>query len=168
MKNITMSLFGVTHEYLRESYNMIRETIDDPDLKTMKFMIYIFTTLYIVMGGGYYINLLTRAIAPEFENVWYGKIILFSIGSEYGFFINKKVFRLLYLNDWFLDDVTSVMVMTIKGLSEIVCDTCYEIQFYYYKKRNDDLYRQMKQYTKNKELSTRNHHGFDGIIDVDD
>ena len=163
-----MSLFGVTNEQLRQSYNMIRDAIDDHDLTTMKFMIYLFTTMYIVMGGGYYINLLTRTIAPEFENVWYGKIILFSIGAEYGFFINKKVFILLYPNSWFYNDVNSVMVMTIKGLSEIICDACYAIQFNYYKKRNDDLYKQMKQYTKNKELSTRNHHGFDGIMDVDD
>ena len=163
-----MSLFGVTNEQLRQSYNMIREAIDDHDLTTMKFMIYLFTTIYIVMGGGYYINLLIRTIAPDFENVWYGKIILFSIGAEYGFFINKKVFRLLYPNDWFFNDVNSVMVITIKGLSEIICDACYAIQFNYYKKRNDDLYKQMKQYTKNKELSTRNHHGFDGIMNVDD
>ena len=90
-----MSLFGVTNEQLRQSYNMIKEVIDDHDLTTMKFMIYLFTTMYIVMGGGYYINLLTRTIAPEFENVWYGKIILFSIGSEYGFFINKSVSLIL-------------------------------------------------------------------------
>ena len=161
-----MSLFGVTNERLRQSYNMIREAIDDHDLTTMKFMIYLFTTIYIVLGGGYYINLITTALPPSLKcMVW--KIILFSIGAEYSFFINKNVSRLLYPNVYFLNDVNSVMVMTIKGLSEVVCDTCYAIQFNYYK-RNDDLYKQMKQYTKNKELSTRNHHGFDGIMDVDD
>ena len=163
-----MSLFGVTNEQLRESYNMIKQKIDDPDLETMKFMIYIFTTLYVVIGGSYYINLLSNMIDPEFEKIWYGKMILFAIGSEYGFFISKKLFHLLHSGNYYLDDVNSIMYYTFLGFCEIICDIAYAIQFYYYKRRNDSLHKQMLQFTKNKELSNKNHHGIDGIMDVDD
>jgi len=152
-----------------------REFIKNNSVETMKTMLICMSVIYLTYGYAYYINIVVKGVAPEFQHTWYGWLILFILGAEGALYINKQLFRLIY-NDNILDiaykngaviECLHELWYLLKDVWRFIDKLIYNVCHYYYSNK-DDMYYRLKQYTKNKELSSKNHHGFDGFNDVDD
>ncbi len=150
----------------------IKQFIKNDSVETMKIMLTCFAIIYLTYGWAYFINKIVTGISPEFQHTWIGWMLLFAFGAESGLYINKQIYKIIY-NDNILEIAykNGVIIECLhelwylsKDLWNFLDNQLHRICY----NEKDDMYYKMKQYTKNKELSRRNHHGFDGINNVDD
>ena len=161
--------FYDTISWMNKSF---KEFIKNDSVETMKMMLICFTIIYVVYGWAYFINKIVKGIAPEFEHTLFGYMLLFAFGAESALYLHKKVYKLIY-NDNILDIVykNGVVIECLHELWYLAKDLWSFIDIQLHRicyTEKDDMYYKMIQYTKNKELSNKNHHGFDGINNIDD
>ena len=139
------------------SKEQIKDFMINSSVEKMKDILSFFVWLYIFGGVGLYLDKLEAIFIPEVKNYAIGRILLFYVYLTIMMVLNAYTFPIIYnipeykrdLLNWQLD-----LYDHVKSLFTI--------------EKNDAFHKKLQQFTKNKELSSKNHHGFDGFDVIDD
>ena len=138
------------------SKEQIKDFMINSSVEKMKDILSFFVWLYIFGGVGLYLDKLEAIFIPEVKNYAIGRILLFYVYLTIMMVLNAYTFPIIYnipeykrdLLNWQLD-----LYDHVKSL---------------FTRENDTFHKNLQQFTKNKELSSKNHHGFDGFDVIDD
>ena len=136
------------------SKEQIKDFMINSSVEKMKDILSFFVWLYIFGGVGLYLDKLEAIFIPEVKNYAIGRILLFYVYLTIMMVLNAYTFPIIYnipeykrdLLNWQLD-----LYDHVKSL---------------FTRENDTFHKNLQQFTKNKELSSKNHDGFDVIDDL--
>ena len=149
-----ISTTGMTNALSKEQF---MKFIKNDSVEKMKDILSFFVWLYIFGGVGLYLDKLEAIFIPEVKNYAIGRILLFYVYLTIMMVLNAYTFPIIYNIPEYKRDLLNWQL-----------DLYDHVKSLFTREKNDAFHKKLQQFTKNKELSSKNHHGFDGFDVIDD
>ena len=139
------------------SKEQVKDFMINSSVEKMKDILSFFVWLYIFGGVGLYLDKLEAIFIPEVKNYAIGRILLFYVYLTIMMVLNAYTFPIIYNIPEYKRDLLNWQL-----------DLYDHVKSLFTREKNDAFHKKLQQFTKNKELSSKNHHGFDGFDVIDD